>query len=250
MRPGPSPLVGYNTNVRHKGKLFHIQTEDSGVNHPHVITHLFADGGRIIASRKTAYAEQLGAKDLQSIVKKLMQDQHKSMFIELRDCVYDEDGPSSEGAQLGTTEAIPDAPAHGAHGAQATRTATSIAPTAPAATTTSAASKPVPSTDRPPSSMKPPTSPSLEDLDVDALERAAAARMAESAAARAAKARGEAPRRGAGRYQQTVPAQHDGPHDAKPSARPSIFGGEALRGKSLDEVILSYLSDDVGERDR
>jgi hypothetical protein len=27
----PSPLLGYNNNVRHKGKVFHIQTEDSGV---------------------------------------------------------------------------------------------------------------------------------------------------------------------------------------------------------------------------
>ena len=44
-----SPLPGYNTNVRHKGKLYHIQTEDSGINHPHIITHLFADGGRISA---------------------------------------------------------------------------------------------------------------------------------------------------------------------------------------------------------
>src|SRR5215831_12524918 len=86
-----SPLVGYNTNVRHKGKLYHIQTEDSGVSHPHVITHLFADGGRIIASRKTGYAEHLGAKELAGIVKKLMQEQHKAMFIELRDCVYDEE---------------------------------------------------------------------------------------------------------------------------------------------------------------
>ena len=91
--PGPSPLVGYNTNVRHKGKLYHIQTEDSGVNHPHVITHLFADGGRIIASRKTGYSEHLGSKELSSIVKKLMQDQHKAMFIELRDCVYDDQPP-------------------------------------------------------------------------------------------------------------------------------------------------------------
>ena len=45
-----APLLGYNTNVRHKGKLFHIQTEDSGIGHPHIITHLFADGGRIVAS--------------------------------------------------------------------------------------------------------------------------------------------------------------------------------------------------------
>ena len=81
MTKGPSPLVGYNTNVRHKGKLYHIQTEDSGIQHPHIITHLFADGGRIIASRKTSYAEFLGSGDLRTTVKKLMQDQHKSLLI-------------------------------------------------------------------------------------------------------------------------------------------------------------------------
>jgi len=91
MSSGPSPLLGYNTNVRHKGKLYHIQTEDSGVNHPHIITHLFADGGRIVASKKTEYAQHLGSSNLQVIVKKLMQEQHKAMFIALRDCVYDED---------------------------------------------------------------------------------------------------------------------------------------------------------------
>ena len=51
--------MGYNTNVRHKGKLYHIQTEDSGVKRPHVITQLFADGGRIIASEKTSYEEHV-----------------------------------------------------------------------------------------------------------------------------------------------------------------------------------------------
>ncbi|MET0386881.1 MAG: hypothetical protein ABW321_13020, partial [Polyangiales bacterium] len=111
--PGPSPLVGYNTNVRHKGKLYHIQTEDSGVNHPHVITHLFADGGRIIASRKTGYAEHLGASDLQTIVKRLMQEQHKALFIELRDCVYDDQPSPSQNpnAVSGITPVVAAAPA-------------------------------------------------------------------------------------------------------------------------------------------
>jgi hypothetical protein len=90
MAQGPSPLLGYNTNVRHKGKLYHIQTEDSGVNHPHIITHLFADGGRIIASKKTSYAQVIGVEDLKSAVKKMMQEQHKAMFIALRDGAYDE----------------------------------------------------------------------------------------------------------------------------------------------------------------
>ena len=94
MGASPSPLVGYNTNVRHKGKLYHIQTEDSGVKRPHVITQLFADGGRIIASEKTSYAEHVESEDLTAIVKQLMQEQHKRVFIALRDGAYDEDGPS------------------------------------------------------------------------------------------------------------------------------------------------------------
>ena len=81
-------------------------------------------------------------------------------------------------------------------------------------------------------------------LDIDALERAAEARIAESPVARS---RAE-PRRGTGRYQQTLPAQSK--RRSKPPPAASIFGGEVLRGKSLDEVILSYLSDDVGESER
>lgn len=85
-----SPVLGYNTNVRHGGKLFHIQTEDSGIKHPHIITHLFADGGRIVSTKKTNYAERLDEEDLHGIVKGLMKDQHKAMFVALRDGAFDE----------------------------------------------------------------------------------------------------------------------------------------------------------------
>jgi hypothetical protein len=101
-----APVLGYNTNVRHKGKLYHIQTEDSGVDHPHVITHLFADGGRIVASKKTSYAERVGSEGLPDIVKKLMQAQHKAMFIALRDGAYDEDGPHDAAHDQTGTHAI------------------------------------------------------------------------------------------------------------------------------------------------
>ena len=56
MTKAPSPLLGYNNNVRHKNRVFHIQTENSSVKHPHIITHLFMDGGRILKSVKTSYA--------------------------------------------------------------------------------------------------------------------------------------------------------------------------------------------------
>ena len=86
----PSPLLGYNNNVRHKGRVFHIQTEDSGINHPHIITHLFMDGGRILKSIKTSYAEHVGTDAMSDKVRAMMKDQHKAMFIALRDGQYDE----------------------------------------------------------------------------------------------------------------------------------------------------------------
>jgi hypothetical protein len=86
---GPSPLLGYNNNVRHKGRVFHIQTEDSGVRHPHVITHLFMDGGRIVKSVKTSYAQHLEDENGHEHVRALMKQQHQSMFRDLRDGKFD-----------------------------------------------------------------------------------------------------------------------------------------------------------------
>ncbi len=84
-----SPQLGYNTNVRHKGKLFHIQTEDSGVARPHIITHLFVDGGRILKSVKSSYADSLEEPDLIAYIRRRMQEQHKAMFVALRDGDFD-----------------------------------------------------------------------------------------------------------------------------------------------------------------
>jgi hypothetical protein len=86
---GPSPLLGYNNNVRHKGRVFHIQTEDSGVRHPHVITHLFMDGGRIVKSLKTSYAQHLEDENGHEHVRALMKQQHQAMFRDLRDGKFD-----------------------------------------------------------------------------------------------------------------------------------------------------------------
>lgn len=91
-------MVGFNTNVRHHGKLFHIQTEDSGIQHAHIFTHLFADGGRIVATKKTSYQSFLGGSNVSENVRRLMQAQHKAMFIALRDGLFDED--EARGAKI------------------------------------------------------------------------------------------------------------------------------------------------------
>ena len=170
MAASPSPLVGYNTNVRHKGKLYHIQTEDSGVKRPHIITQLFADGGRILASEKTGYREHLDADNLAAIVKKLMQEQHKRVFIALRDGVYDdEEQPASPSSEAETP--------------------------APEVTT-------------------------------EVLEHAAA-RLVE----------------GSPTYEQLE--RGSGSHKRVSQAPPAPFGHEVLTEKTLDEVILAYLAQDL-----
>ena len=88
---------GFNTNFRYRGVLFHVQTEDSGLGNPHVITHLF-HGGNIMASEKRDYSELIAdseliaqveatadraGESLETAVRKLMEGQHKSMLRQL-----------------------------------------------------------------------------------------------------------------------------------------------------------------------
>ena len=56
-------LVGYNNNVTYKGKVYHVQTEDSGLNNPIIVTLLYIKG-TILASKKTSYSHLIGAKDI------------------------------------------------------------------------------------------------------------------------------------------------------------------------------------------
>ena len=81
-------LTGFNHNIKHKGRVYHVQTEDSGVNNPHIITHLFV-GGNILASKKTSYADILNAENLAEVVRELMEEQHKEMLRNLINGVYD-----------------------------------------------------------------------------------------------------------------------------------------------------------------
>jgi hypothetical protein len=85
MQSAAPPLVGFNNNVRYRGMRFHIQTEDSGVTRPHIITHLFADGGRVIKSLRTDYSEYVDHPDRPALLARMMRDQHRAMAIELRD---------------------------------------------------------------------------------------------------------------------------------------------------------------------
>ncbi|HEY8925950.1 MAG TPA: hypothetical protein VIU64_16310 [Polyangia bacterium] len=80
-----SPLLGYNHNIGHLGRVFHVQTEDSGPIAPRVFTHLFHEG-IILVSRKVEYETML-ADDK---VRGLMQTQHRAVIKELAAGAFNE----------------------------------------------------------------------------------------------------------------------------------------------------------------
>ncbi len=82
--------MGFNNNIKSKGNVYHVQTEDSGLDAPHIITHLFADGGRVIKSHKRSYAEAIASEeDIAAYVRSLMKAQHMEMVLALRDGRFD-----------------------------------------------------------------------------------------------------------------------------------------------------------------
>src|SRR6187551_1966819 len=81
--------MGFNNNIKFRATVFHVQTEDSGLDQPHIITHLFADGGRVIKSHKRAYNEHVNRPDVAEYVRGLMKAQHLEMVMALRDGPFD-----------------------------------------------------------------------------------------------------------------------------------------------------------------
>jgi len=73
-----SPVLGYNHNLRYGGRVFHVQTEDSGTSYARLYTHLFFEG-TILSSKKQEYDPEVP----EDTVRALMQKLHKTMIKEL-----------------------------------------------------------------------------------------------------------------------------------------------------------------------
>ncbi len=81
-------ITGANTNVRYRGILFHVQTEDSGRANPHIISHVY-HGGTILGTHKTDYSDRIDAEDLTSVVRGMIEQQHAAMLEKLNSGGFD-----------------------------------------------------------------------------------------------------------------------------------------------------------------
>lgn len=99
--------MGFNNNVKYQGQVYHVQTEDSGLDAPHIITHLFADGGRVIKSYKRDYSADVSRPDVATFVRGLMKGQHMEMVLHLREGRFD---PVIAGQAVGGMDLLTEPP--------------------------------------------------------------------------------------------------------------------------------------------
>ena len=82
-------ITGYNTDVRHGNRIYHVQTEDKGLANPKIETLIYV-GGEILDSFRGTYDDLLTEFPLQeTAIQARMDDQHKSVIREIKNGKYD-----------------------------------------------------------------------------------------------------------------------------------------------------------------
>jgi hypothetical protein len=103
-------ITGFNTDIKHNDKVYHIQTEDKGLQNPYIESLIYV-GGEILASKKTSYAEQAkeGIVD-EKYIGGLMEQQHRTMIAAIKRGRFDGSGDATKTA-TGKMEPVQPKPA-------------------------------------------------------------------------------------------------------------------------------------------
>jgi hypothetical protein len=76
-------ITGFNTDVRHDGRIYHVQTEDRGLKNP-VLESLVYIGGTIVAKKSTPYSEQLSSGASEEAIASLLKRQHQVIIAAIK----------------------------------------------------------------------------------------------------------------------------------------------------------------------
>jgi len=76
-------ITGFNTDIKHNEKVYHIQTEDKGLQNPYIESLVYV-GGEILASKKTSYAEHVKTGVDEKWIGSLMEQQHRTMIAAIK----------------------------------------------------------------------------------------------------------------------------------------------------------------------
>lgn len=95
-------ITGFNTDIRHNDKVYHIQTEDKGLQNPYIESLVYV-GGEILASKKTSYAEQAKTGVDDKWIGSLMEQQHRTMIAAIKRGRFDQ---PADGTRSGTSRTV------------------------------------------------------------------------------------------------------------------------------------------------
>lgn len=91
-------ITGFNTDIKHNDKVYHVQTEDKGVGNPYIESLVYV-GGEILASKKTSYAEQLKSGIDDKWIGGLMEQQHRTMIAAIKRGRFDQPADTTKTGQ-------------------------------------------------------------------------------------------------------------------------------------------------------
>ena len=69
-------ITGFNTDIEHDGVVYHVQTEDKGLDTPIILSLVYA-GGTILASKRSPYADLIAAGFSDEVLAERLKRQHK-----------------------------------------------------------------------------------------------------------------------------------------------------------------------------
>ncbi len=84
-------ITGFNTDVKHRDRVFHIQTEDRGDPQPYIESFVYV-GGEILGGKRTSYDEALRTGGDDRAIRELMEHQHRTVIAAIREGGFD--GPN------------------------------------------------------------------------------------------------------------------------------------------------------------
>lgn len=95
----PLVITGYNTDIKHSDRVYHVQTEDKGLGNP-TIESLIYMGGKILTSRQYSYAWMLRQGYDENALQEFVDAQHRKMIRDIRGGKFDPEGPPPFGAGI------------------------------------------------------------------------------------------------------------------------------------------------------
>jgi hypothetical protein len=86
-------ITGYNTDVRHGNRIYHIQTEDKGLGNPRIETLIYV-GGEILDSFRSSYDDLIARGPLvEGELQGRMDEQHRAIIRDIKNGKYDTTPP-------------------------------------------------------------------------------------------------------------------------------------------------------------